>query len=203
MKRFAVRAALPILVLLASAGHADAHIVASRLGDFYAGALHPLTDLQELVIWLALGLLAGALGDTRGRWLVILFPIGLAVGVRLGMATAAPAVTDAVAAAAVLTVLGVITALALRLPGALIAVLAFAIAVMRGMANGSGLPADTDPLLFAVGLAGAGYVVLTLVLFATVAFAASAAPWRRIAVRAGGSWIAAVGLMMTAFALIR
>jgi hypothetical protein len=39
----------------------------SRLGDFYAGALHPLTDLQDGLLWTALGLLAGSLGAIHAR----------------------------------------------------------------------------------------------------------------------------------------
>ena len=59
--------------------------------------------------------------------------------------------------------------------------------------------------LYAAGLAGAGYVAITLVMAVTVAFTGSdaepAVAWRRIAIRAMGSWIAAIGLMMGGFAL--
>jgi hydrogenase/urease accessory protein HupE len=63
--------------LTVSAQTADAHIVAARLGDFYSGALHPLSDIQDLVLWAALGVLAGSLGSAKGRWLVPVFPLGL------------------------------------------------------------------------------------------------------------------------------
>ena len=65
---------------------ADAHIIASRLGDFYAGALHPLSDLQDLILWAAMGVLAGSLGAARGRRLVLVFPLGLLAGLVLGRA---------------------------------------------------------------------------------------------------------------------
>jgi len=64
-----VRASIATATLIASAQAADAHIVASRLGDFYTGALHPLTDLQDLILWVAMGVLAGSLGASKGRWL--------------------------------------------------------------------------------------------------------------------------------------
>jgi urease accessory protein len=65
--------------LLASAQAADAHIIASRLGDFYAGALHPLTDLQDLVLWIALGAFAWRSIAIRafGSWIAA---IGLMMG---------------------------------------------------------------------------------------------------------------------------
>src|SRR5206468_543392 len=53
---------LTALLLLTQMQIADAHIVSARLGDFYAGALHPLLTLQDVVAWAALGLLAGSLG---------------------------------------------------------------------------------------------------------------------------------------------
>ena len=48
---------------------AAAHIVSSRLGDFYAGAVHPLTGLQDVILWTALGILAGAQPAAQARWL--------------------------------------------------------------------------------------------------------------------------------------
>src|SRR5712672_2955104 len=76
MRRLLSRAGIAAVILLTAAQSAEAHIVASRLGDFYAGALHPLTDLQDDVLWTALGLLAGSLGATHGRWLVLVLPLG-------------------------------------------------------------------------------------------------------------------------------
>src|SRR5258708_16624939 len=81
--------------LFASVEAAQAHIVATRLGDFYAGALHPLTDLQDLILWTAMGMLAGSLGAAKGRLLVLVFPLGLlarlALGRAFGVGSAGPA----------------------------------------------------------------------------------------------------------------
>lgn len=190
-------------LLLAQAQAADAHIVAIRLGDFYAGALHPLTDLQDVLLWLAIGLLAGSLGALRGRWLVLVFPIGLlaglALGERIGAIAANPAI-DAVIA----VVLGLLLAAAARVPTILLCMIAFAMAVLRGAANASDLAPKTDRLLFAAGLACAGYAAITLIMALTLAFrgplADSSKAWRGIALRALGGWIAAIGLMMAGLA---
>jgi urease accessory protein len=200
--RFA-RGLIATALLFAQAPAAQAHIVASRLGDFYAGALHPLTDLQDIVLWLAMGVLAGSLGAARGRWLVLVFPLGLLAGLVLhrvfGALTAGPAVD-----AGMILVLGLLLAAAARIPTALLCVIAFGLAVMRGAANGTDFAPETDRILFAAGLACAGYAAITLTMAVTLAFrrpeAGPSMEWRGIAIRAFGGWIAAIGLMMVGFA---
>ena len=198
------RAWVTAAALFASVEAAEAHIVASRLGDFYTGALHPLTDLQDLILWTAMGVLAGSLGTSRGRWLVLLFPLGLLAGLVLnrafGIVSAWPA-----ADAGIILVLGLLLAAEARIPTALLCSIAFGLAVMRGAANAGDLGPETNRLLFAAGLAGAGYAAITLTMALTVAFrgtdAGRSIAWRGIAIRAFGSWIAAIGVMMGGFAL--
>jgi urease accessory protein len=200
--RFA-HASIATATLVASAQAADAHIVASRLGDFYTGALHPLTDLQDLILWAAMGVLAGSLGASRGRWLVLAFPLGLLAGLVLGRATGFVSAGPA-ADAGMILVLGLLLAAAARIPTALLCAIAFGLAVMRGAANAGDLGPETDRLLFAAGLACAGYAAITLTMALTLAFrraeAGTSMAWRGIAVRAFGGWIAAIGLMMVGFA---
>jgi urease accessory protein len=197
------RTSIATATLVASAQAADAHIVASRLGDFYAGALHPLTDLQDLILWAAMGMLAGSLGASRGRWLVLAFPLGLLAGLGLGRATGFVSAGPA-ADAGMILVLGLLLAAAARIPTALLCAIAFGLAVMRGAANAGDLGPETDRLLFAAGLACAGYAAITLTMALSVAFRRSDAgpsmAWRRIAIRAFGGWIAAIGLMMAGLA---
>jgi urease accessory protein len=204
MRRPARRACVTAAALLASAESADAHIAASRLGDFYAGALHPLTDLQDLILWGALGLLAGSLGASKGRWLVLVFPLGLLAGLVLGPALgiiSAGPLTDA----GTMVVLGLVLATEMRIPASLLCAMALGLALLRGAANAGGLGPETNRLLFAAGLAGAGYAAITLAIALTLAFrgvdAGTPVPWRSVAIRAVGSWIAAIGLMMGGFAL--
>ena len=197
------RTSIAAATLVASVQAADAHIVASRLGDFYAGALHPLTDLQDLILWIAIGVLAGSLGAAKGRWLVLIFPLGLLTGLALqhgsGWVSPGPA-----ADAGMILVLGLLLAAAARIPTALLCVIAFGLAVARGAANASDIATDTNRLLFAAGLACVGYAAITLIMALTLAFrqpdAGAASAWRGIAIRACGGWIAAIGLMMVGFA---
>lgn len=203
MIRRTLKFAAPALLLLANAQPAHAHIVSIRLGDFYAGALHPLTDLQDVLLWSALGILAGALGAAKGRWLVLVFPLGLVAGV-VAAGSIGPSAGNAALTACLILLLGLLLASAIRIPLSALCVIAFAIAATRGAANASELAPASDRLLFAAGLASAGYVTITLIMALTVAFKPNetAAPWRGIAIRSLGGWISAIGLMMAGLAFV-
>ncbi|WP_159726858.1 HupE/UreJ family protein [Methylosinus sp. Ce-a6] len=191
------------LALIASATSANAHIIGARLGDFYAGAAHPLTDLADLILWFALALLAGSLGPSAARPILLFFPLGLLAGSSVGAEVVfAPA--GGLAASGMLVLLGLLLAAGLRIHRNLLCVIAFGAAAMRGASNAGGMGPETNRLLFALGIAIAGYVAIALVAAATVAFRGEetvSRGWRRIAIRALGSWIAAIGLMMGGLAL--
>jgi urease accessory protein len=190
--------------LLAASAPAEAHIVAARLGDFYAGALHPLTDLQDIVLWIALGVFAGSLGPQRGRWLVLVMPLGLLAGFALERGFGVGAL-GALGNAALMVCIGLSLAAGIRLNSLTLCTLAFLLALTRGAANADGIGAETNPLLFSAGLATAGYTAITLIMALTVALVHPSVQrprdWRQIAVRVCGSWIAAIGLMIGGFAL--
>ena len=198
--RRCLAAALPAAAILLRAVPAEAHIVASRLGDFYAGALHPLSGLEDVILWVALGVLAGTQPERRARWLVPLFPLGLLAGLLLGLGfgvTADPILPGA----AMMVTIGGLLAAAFRLPAPLLYTVGLALALLRGAANASGVAPDTDRILFAAGFVAAGYSVITLAAAATSAFQRPIPGWRDVTIRALGSWIAAIGLMLGGFAL--
>lgn len=190
-------------MLLALANAAEAHIVAARLGDFYAGAMHPFTDLPDVILWIATGVLAGSLGAQKARWLIPVFPLGLLAGLFVGrtFGAASAGLLDA----AMMLVMGLMLAVVPRIPTSLLCTIAFAVAVVRGAANGTEVGPDTDWLLFAAGLACAGYATVALTMALTAVFGRtksdSSASWRTIAIRAVGGWIAAIGFMMASLAL--
>ena len=203
MKPNILRVSIAALMLIAGGNAAEAHIVAARLGDFYMGVVHPLTDLQDVVLWTATGVLAGTLGGAKGRWLIPVFPLGLLAGLLLGHVFGA--VSTQLADAAMMLAIGMLLAAAAQVPTALLCAMAFVVAVIRGAANGADLAPETDRVLFAAGLACVGYAAITLTMALTEVFrrtaADSATSWRAIAVRALGGWIAAIGLMMASLAL--
>ena len=203
MKLNFARVSIAALMLLAGGNAAEAHIVAARLGDFYMGVVHPLTDLQDVVLWTATGVLAGTLGSAKGRWLIPVFPLGLLAGLLLGHVLGA--MSTGLADAAMMLAIGMLLAAAAQVPTVLLCAMAFVVAMIRGAANGADLAPETDRVLFAAGLASVGYAAITLTMALTAAFrrtaADSATSWRAIAVRALGGWIAAIGLMMGSLAL--
>lgn len=196
-----VRAASAAVATLAAITPAHAHLIGTRFGDFYAGAFHPITDLNDVLLWLALGLLAGSQVE-RSRWLVLLFPLGLASGFVLST-SAGIALGNNATNATLIGVLGLVLAAGTRLPAPLLGSIGFALGVTRGIANAAAVEATTNLTLFGAGLACAGYATITLLIALVMAFrraeAGPATAWRGIALRALGGWIAAIGLMMIGF----
>jgi urease accessory protein len=204
VNRLVKHASAAATVLIATQQSADAHIIAARLGDFYTGALHPFTDLQGLLLWVAMGVLAGSLGAAIGRWLVIAFPLGLLAGMLLGLEFGVVS-SSPIVDAGMIVALGLPLVAKMRLSLAPMCAIALALAVVRGAVNAGDVGPETNLVLYAAGLATAGYVAITLTMALAIAFTATTADqpsaWRDIAIRIFGSWIAAIGLMMGAFAL--
>lgn len=173
---------------------AHAHLVGVRFGDFYGGMLHVLTALEHALPLLALGLLAGMQEPKVARWILLAAPGGLLLGTVLALAaTDYPAVTWFNKASFVL--LGLLVAGGFRLRAAALIGIGTLVGVSHGYENGLAIAEGATPHLFAFGVVTLGFVGLALVAAATVALLRGAG-WRRIAVRAAGSWIAAIGLMV-------
>lgn len=190
-------AVLCLALLLAGPTTAHAHLVSTRFGDFYGGALHPLTAFEHVLPWLAMGLLAGMQGPKCGRWILLAFPLGLAVGTALALVIHQEPLVSTLNIASFVLV-GALVAAAWRLPQSVLIVLGVALGLTHGYENGTAMTAETNTLLFVSGVACVGYVVIALVTAATVAFLRGEA-WRRIALRALGSWVTAIGIMLIAF----
>jgi hydrogenase/urease accessory protein HupE len=174
--------------------NAHAHLVSTRFGDFYGGMLHLCLTLEHALPMVALGLLAGLQAPRTGRWILVAVPLGLLCGVLLAMAVPdlAPLVW---ANQASFVIPGLLIAAAWRLPMAALVGLGWLFGLSHGYGNGLAISAETNAYLFALGVLACGFVLLALVAAATVAWT-QRATWAAIAVRAVGSWIAAIGLMV-------
>jgi hydrogenase/urease accessory protein HupE len=182
-------------MLLGMPGAAQAHLVDTRLGDFYGGALHPLTDLQQMLPWIALAALTALQSPQRARWVVLCFPVSLLIGCVAALALPEPPFAKLLDVSLVaFTGLALAAAVALPLP-ALLGITAL-MGVLHGYENARAMAADTDQILFLSGVTLIGYAVLTLLIGAAAAFLRGKEGWRPIALRAGGSWVAAVGIMV-------
>jgi urease accessory protein len=182
-------------VLLLAPSAAQAHLVDTRLGDFYGGVLHPLTAFEEVLPWLALAALAAFQGAARARWLVVVFPLSLLVGCALSQVLPNASFVPALAVA-LIAITGLSVAAAVRLPLPVLLGLAAVMGFVHGLQNGQAITATTDELLFVLGVTAIGYGVMTIATGAAIAFLRGVGGWRPIALRASGSWVAAVGIMV-------
>jgi hydrogenase/urease accessory protein HupE len=184
-----------VAVLLLAPSAAQAHLVNSRLGDFYSGVLHPLTAFEEVLPWLALAALAAFQGAPRARWLVVVFPLSLFAGCALSQLLPSLSFIPAIAVA-LIAITGLSVAAAVRLPLPVLLGLAAVMGFVHGLQNGQAMTATTDQLLFILGVTAIGYGVMTIATGAAIAFLRGVGSWRPIVLRASGSWVAAVGIMV-------
>jgi len=190
--------ALP-LVFVFPAG-AEAHTAMEGSNHFTSGILHPLLTPAHLLVLIALGILLGQHSPLRMR--VILRVFAPLAGIALGLTAsgripgAHPAVLAAVALGA-----GAMVAFGKEPPP----VLRWAIFAAGAVAIGLDSGVETGTRTAAVTTLLGTWTGLLLFLFAIAYYASLAAAqprkWLHIALRVAGSWIAAISLLMLAFAL--
>lgn len=155
--------------------------------------VHPLTALNHLLPWLALGLLAGLQSAHISRRALWVFPLAVAVGTALGCWLAESALVNQLNLMAFF-VLGLLVALAQKLPAWAFISLATLFGVVEGFGNGTLDVYGTGFWLYVGGVTAAAYVLVTLVTAAAYWIGRRQA-WGSIAVRALGSWIMAAGIL--------
>ena len=179
-----------LLALLLLAPLAHAHGGAGLANGFMGGFMHPLSGLDHMAAMVAVGLWGAFLGRPAIWLLPVVFPLVMVLGGILGMAGVPfPAVEVGIASSAL--VLGLMVALAARLPLWLAALIVGVFATFHGYAHGAELPTATDPLAYS-----AGFVTATgLLHLSGIAFGALTEwPAGRMAVRLGGGAIALLGV---------
>ena len=190
-------ALLAAAILLAVAPPAHAHLMSTGFGPFYDGLTHLFVTPEDLVLVIGVGLLAGLAGVAPARAAVFSLPAAWLAGSVTGALLGAPATGAAPAAVATVAVGGLVAADA-PLPAWAIAAIAVAIGLLAGGQNGAELAAAHASTLVAVGAACALFVTLSLLGGQVTAVRAS---WARVVLRVGGSWIAAIGLLMLGWSL--
>ncbi len=184
-------------VLVLSSGQAQAHLNATGMGPLYDGLLHFLTSPEDLVPALALALLAGLRGPAYGRRTLFALPAAWLSGSLFGL-IAVTASTGTLAAALWFLLLGGLVMADARLSVGAITALCALLGLLHGYLNGTGMGLSAAAMVSAVGLAAAVFVLVALVAAFVVQLRAH---WARIAVRVGGSWIAASGLLLLGWSI--
>ena len=193
--RWAVFAAATAVWLVAPVP-AAAHLVRTGLGPFWDGASHFALTAEDFLPALALALLAGLRGAPAGRRLSWLLPISWLGGGVLGLQLPAP--TPPAVVASSLVVLGLLVAADARLALPWLSALGVTAGLLHGFLAGAALATAGLGLLGVTGMVCGVSVAVTLVAARVVSLRAA---WTRVAVRVGGSWIAASGLLLLGWAL--
>lgn len=171
---------------------ADAHLVSTGFGSFYDGVVHLALTPHDVLMVLGLALFAGLRGATTARALVCGLPIAWLCGGLLGMAL--PSGPDhPVASVISFTVVGALVAADLKLPQMAVLGLGCMAGLLHGYANGTSMAESYHGGLALAGTVTEVFIAMVLVSALVVS---RRAEWERIAVRVGGSWIAAIGMLM-------
>jgi len=192
-----VPAALALVLMLALAPPANAHLMTTGFGPFYDGLTHLFLTPEDLLQVIAIALLAGLRGARSGRFAVFALPAAWLAGNVAG-ALALPHGAPFVVTAAVTIALGALVAVDAPLPPEAVAGIAIAVGLLDGARKGGDLATARASVLVAIGAACALFVTLSLLGGQVVSIRA---PWARVVVRVGGSWIAAIGLLMFGWSL--
>ncbi len=192
MKRgYQITAALTAFFL---AGAAQAHSFGAHGAGFGAGIAHPFLGLDHLLAMLAVGVWAAQLGG-KALWRV---PLAFMAMTALGSAVALsgialPAVEAGIAGS--VPILGLLIAVAARIPVPASMLLVGAFAVLHGHAHGSELPQAASATLYGLGFLLATGMLHALGLLAGALIDQRLKPvWRRVL----GGGIAAAGAMLIA-----
>ena len=196
MTPIARRGTLAALAGLA-ASPVHAHLVETGFGAFYDGLVHFAVTPADLLVVVALALLAGQRGGRAARLALFALPLawfaGGLVGAHWQDFGAWPLWTTLTFAVA-----GGLVAANAKLRDAGVAVLAVVAGSLHGLVNGATMAPGGASVL---ALAGAITTVFCVTAILAAEVSALPAGWPRIAVRVAGSWIAAAGLLMLGWLL--
>ncbi|MBS0333448.1 MAG: HupE/UreJ family protein [Proteobacteria bacterium] len=192
------RSALPVLALAALAaalpGVASAHLNASGMGPIYDGVVHFGLSPEDSLPVAALGLYAGLRGPAASRLLLAVAPLAWIAGGALAMAgVSVPAVVLSCATAALFLGVGGLLAANVALAPRWIAAAAAALGLVRGLADLAGVEMSLPHTGALLGMAACVFALFALAASLTLPLKQL---WMIVAVRVGGSWLAATGLLL-------
>lgn len=177
-----------------------AHLASTRFGEFYSGLLHPWLSLQYILPWLALSLLAGLQGKLMSRWLVFFFPVFVAFGVMFAYWFGQPSWLP-IANLILIAAMGLLLAWSPAISPLLFTGIMLLNGLIQGVANVALELRGNEQVLYILGVCAAAY--LCAVLISAVSYSSSQRyVVSRVALRAIGGWVAAVGIMVSGFSLL-
>lgn len=139
---------------------------------------------------LAIALYAGLLGKAPGRYALFVLTLAWFTSGMLGVCMKETPPLPATALS--IMVLGILIAADLKLSNRLFTVITLTVGLTHGTVNGAALKSGAGPL----GIVGITATLLVLIALFAALVVSLQKPWTRITVRVGGSWMAAIGLLM-------
>lgn len=182
---------LPWLCLPAAA---QAHLISTGIGPFYDGLAHLFVSIQDLLLCLGIGLLAGLSGKATARSILVFGAAAWIIGSLVGLQGSTSGWT--LAAPLMLLGVGALVAVDARLPTALTVSMATPATAVHGFLSGAALAP-----IGMVGVLGLYSGFMVVILLTAAAVVGLRALWTRTAVRVAGSWIGAVGLLLLGWVL--
>lgn len=176
---------------------AQAHLVNTGLGPFYDGVSHLALTPEDLLLVVALALLAGQGGAEVGRAVLFALPAAWLLGGMTGLARPTGAAFPVIAWLSVMTS-GLLIAAGARTK--LVVALAVGFGLLHGYFNGAALAQSSGGALM---LGGIVMTVFVAVAFCAAPAVAAKASWTRVVVRVAGSWISAIALLAIGWSLRR
>jgi urease accessory protein len=185
------RAGLAVILLLASATPAFAHVEQGQAQGLLNGLRHPMAGLDHVLAMIAVGLWGAQLGAPALWLLPVTFPMVMAFGGFLGLVgIPLPGVEVGIALSAVL--LGLMVARQAKPPLIVAAILVGVFAIFHGHAHGTELPAGQSGLMYSIG-----FVIATGCLHGVGILLGLVHKWTagQTAIRLAGSMVALAGVV--------
>ena len=180
---------------------AAAHGLSPAISGFYAGGLMVLVSPDDVLQWIALCAFAATYEPNQAGWAAEALAAGLLAGFALGGLHWIGSYPAWVSGAELL-VTGALLSAGVRVPFTALTGLAVTIGLLRGAHDGMDAVARSDKLALAAGIGITAYLVMAIGISVLVWLLPRIAAIRTVAVRAFGSWIVAIALMLEAFALV-
>ncbi|MEM1083431.1 MAG: HupE/UreJ family protein [Verrucomicrobiota bacterium] len=180
-----------------SAAGGLAHLVQTGFGGFYDGIAHWALSPRDLLVTLGMALLGGLGGTKVARTVTIAFPLAWAIGGIVGMRL--PSLGELTWATTLsVGLIGLLVASSKVLQPKPAIALAAITGLLHGLANGSVVINEELDFL---ALVGCVLAVALVTLIGSAFLSKIENPAGHIAMRVGGSWLAAIALLWCAWLL--
>jgi hydrogenase/urease accessory protein HupE len=183
-----------VAAFLVAPASANAHLMATGMGPVFDGISHFGLSPEDFLPVVALGVFAGLRGPAHSRLSlgsVSLF--WLAGGMTAMMGFALSDLVLSSVTAALFMLIGILLAANVSLPPLFCAGLGAGLGFVRGMADLSGVEESVAHILSLLGMTASVFSIFALAASLTIPLKRV---WMIVAARVGGSWLAALGLLL-------